>query len=212
MSDIPTLTPRSHLWSYKGAEYEVTIGLAEVHSRFEPVSVMVRALTPRRGRVTNDVLAKVPVARLVALQLEQTLADAVAMMRPVDSAPLQNWTQTKTGEWVPDQTVYDDTARREFWAARNAEAKVDAEKVAQAIKSSGEGSGRRYPKDHLRQVADVYMAALRLRKQPTKAVRERFGLSPAVAARHVARARKQGLIPLTEGKGSTRLVNEEGAE
>jgi hypothetical protein len=54
--------------------------------------------------------------------------------------------------------------------------------------------GRRRPDSHYRDVAEVYLAALKKRQPPVKAVQDRWLVGRAMASRYVARARELGYL------------------
>lgn len=56
-------------------------------------------------------------------------------------------------------------------------------------------SGRRHSDTELRQVADIYMAALNARQPVQKTVAEALGLSLSTATKRIVAARKKGYIP-----------------
>lgn len=69
---------------------------------------------------------------------------------------------------------------------------------------------RRMTDELLREVAKIYEGA-ESGGQPTKAVKEHFGLATSTASLYVKRARDAGHLPRREGLGSTRTTNP-GAE
>jgi hypothetical protein len=56
---------------------------------------------------------------------------------------------------------------------------------------------RKSAADRLRTAADIYRAALRDGRKPTKAVAEHFGITPGGASNLISRARTAGLLPPT---------------
>lgn len=90
----------------------------------------------------------------------------------------------------------------------------DVARYVKHIPESGRTAPVRITDDLLQDVADLYSAAYRDGRPPTKAVQEHFGGTHQRAARWVYLARKAGKLPPTTGQGKARGTrprrNEEG--
>jgi hypothetical protein len=176
-----------------GRRFEVGLHLVEMDNRLECVGLSVSR--PDHDVVVNGTLLReIPVERLVA--------KAVAILNDIDVAlsfgpgqPL-NWAE------MDDE-----------WRARRTEAfRSEAEQEARVRKVVADSTAprRRYPADHLEQVARVYLDSAP-DGEPTKAVAARFKVKRSAAAKWVAKCRQQGLLPPTT-KGRMSVKIEQGSK
>lgn len=159
--------------------YEVAVELGEVQGRMECVGVTVRAKAPGRV-VSGTTLRELALGRLVAEALREL--QGLYLTAEIGEGEIMN-----AGDLSAERL----RARAEFWAAT----RRDAERLLPVIARSGAlAKGRRYPPDHLQHVAAAYTEAARLRRDPTAAVGEAYGVTRSAAAKWVARARQRGLL------------------
>jgi hypothetical protein len=72
------------------------------------------------------------------------------------------------------------------------------------------GTRQTTPAEEMEEVAKTYLSAQRAGARPTKAVADRFYLSPSAAGKRVMRARQLGLIPPAAGPGQPGPAPEKG--
>lgn len=160
-------------------DYVIAIDVDVVKGHVECIGITV---TPRKGAViTGALLREIPIGRLVQRTVERHEQRRRALMHGGDTLP--DNAHEMDDEWF--------RRRAAFWER----AKVEAEKLAPIVQKTGYASrGRRYPPDHLQHVARLYREVAGLRRDPTAAVAETYGVTRTAAAKWVARAREKGLL------------------
>lgn len=150
---------------WNGYSFRVEVKLNEDSRQFEAEAVTVER-RPGGPPVTTEALRDMAVGRFIA----QGVAQDLSMMRPgPDGSVIMNG--ASAGEFP--RTGYGVLS------------------VAEAHRMRDTGPTA----DTLRGVAEVYMVAHAIGQQPTKAVRESFGISQSTAGAWVGRARSAGLLP-----------------
>jgi hypothetical protein len=160
-----------------GGGLQIWFEWEEVEGRLECVGVRI---TPDRGGATRRVIT-------TSLMREISWSALIEKKKEVNLRRAHKWAETKKigiSEIPVDPELI-----------------AEARKMVPAWESSLLGSRRGRPRelnpDDFARVAQVYTDAYRAGLPPTKAVAEKFNLSRSGAAKRVARARRDGLLPKT---------------
>jgi hypothetical protein len=173
-------------WPDDEGDLEVTVHLAVVEGRAEPVGLDLRTFRrtgPERPSRALPGARMRPITTydLRGLRLAEIVAEA---RRRVASALL-----APTGDEEWDATP---------WAGGLEEAWTPA----------GRGRPPLYGPEHFREVAEVYRSAFAIGMPPTLAVAKRFTVTKSTAAKWIAKARALGLLPPTT-RGRARVATPE---
>jgi hypothetical protein len=112
---------------------------------------------------------------------------------------------------LPLATIVEETRQSQagflnWWAELDEQRREQLRRKTQALADGAPRSGKggrppEYGPEHYAEVADAYSAAHQSRRDPRQAVAEHLHLSPSAAAKHVAKARKLGLLgPTMKGR------------
>ena len=176
-------TPWRDWPSPKRPYYRVQLELDVRAGTMECIGIHVQAGNPHRV-VSGTQMREIPVGRLVADALRELHKMFWgANIDPGDPNPL------------PGVELDADFKRHrlEFFA----NLKTEAEVVTAAIQKAQPklSLGHRWPAGHLKRVAALYKEARLVRRDPTAAVAETFGVSRSAASNWVARSRVAGFLP-----------------
>jgi hypothetical protein len=167
--------------------FAVTVYLKPRPGGFDASGFSVTSLVPGTS-VSASVVRDLPVARLVQVATIWLLLHQVSDKRA--SAPIVgakvDADEEAEGIGSPDDVLKQDS--RDYWQAWR-----DQEGIRPA-EVSGKGTGRRYPPEHLREVAKVVLEAQRRRESTVAAVTEVFGIKQSAATNQIGRARLRGFL------------------
>lgn len=161
----------------------------ELSGQLECASVTLTSDHPARYPIDGTVLRHLQVASLMREALLELEVDAGIFQSP---------------QGVPLNLADMDDIAKAAMAEHDERLRQYGESLAAVVKATSDARGRRYPAGHLAEVARLYKAACRRRSpKPTHDTAKALGITRAAAAKQVARARAEGLLPkTTQGKAA----------